>query len=68
MVTFSMILMQFAKPRQLTKGQTIWNVRGNSLAICICNNNPESVAVRVPADTKNEQIQLINTSPLHTDL
>lgn len=46
-----------ANPRQLTDGQTIWSVQGNSLAISTCKHKPGST-VGVPADMKNEQMQL----------
>ena len=46
-----------AKPRQLTDGQTIWSVQGNSLVVSTCKDKPGSV-VGVLADMKNEQIQL----------
>ena len=46
-----------AKPRQLSDGQTIWNVQGNSLLVSTCKHKLGS-AIAYPVHTNNEDVQL----------
>ena len=46
-----------SKPRQMTDGQTIWNVQGNSLVVRTCKHKIRS-AISYPVHTKNEHVQL----------